>query len=81
LDPGDVRSLSLGKLELGTVKEQGSHDLDIRLWGTMSLPKRPSASVLKGLEPIYYSILPSYISSTVVFLSLKQSKIFTLAEL
>jgi hypothetical protein len=39
------------------VKEQGSHDMNSRLWGTAGLPKRLDASGPKGLEPIYHSVL------------------------
>ena len=39
LDPEDVRSLSLGAV-WNLVKEQGSHDLDIRLWDTKGLSRR-----------------------------------------
>ena len=70
--------------ESGTsVKEWGSHDLDIRIWGTKGLPKRPMCIRTERARTslLCYSILPSYNSSTVVFLSLKQSKIFTLAAL
>jgi hypothetical protein len=46
-DPEDVRSLGT---VLNLVKEQGFHNLDIRLWGT----KGVSALRPKGLEYIYY---------------------------
>jgi hypothetical protein len=58
------------------VKDQGSHDLDIRLWGTKSLSKRAWTSLL------FYLIL-FYLFTTAQqwFLSLKQNKIFTFAAL
>jgi hypothetical protein len=40
------------------VKEQGSHDLDIRFWGTKGLSKRLRASNRKGSNPftiLFYS--------------------------
>ena len=38
LDPDDISSLSVGGGQSGTlVKQQDSHDLDIRLGGTKSL--------------------------------------------
>jgi len=48
--------MSGGNLEL-FLKEQGSHDLDIKLWGITGLSKGLGATGPKGLEPIYYSLL------------------------
>ena len=39
------------------LKEQGSHDLDIRLWGITGLSKGLGAKGPKGLETIYSSLL------------------------
>jgi hypothetical protein len=53
------------------VKEKRSHDLDIRLQGTKGLLKGLGALRLKGLEPIYYSVLfysiPSQVGHFVVW--------------
>lgn len=51
LDPEDAGSV--WGLSGTSVKEEGSHDLDMRLQGTTSLSKRPTTCTgPKGLEPI-----------------------------
>jgi hypothetical protein len=51
-----VEVLVLGQSGI-LLKEQGSHGLDVSLRGIKGLTKRPVASELKGLQPIYNSIL------------------------
>jgi hypothetical protein len=57
-DPEDVRSLCVG--QSGTsVMEQCCYDLDIRLWGTNGLPKRPLCIGTERARNhlLFYSIL------------------------
>jgi len=58
LDPEDVWSLSLWAI-WNFIKEQGSHELDVRLWGTKGLSERPMCIRTERAQPhlLIYSIL------------------------